>query len=269
VIDPFWLLFAAKLMLAAGIVVTASLLVERSGPLLGAMIATLPISAGPAYVFLALEHDADFVSGSALASLAVNAATAVFMTLYALLARSRGLALSLGTGLLAWLAAAAAISRVEWSLAGAVALNLAVFAGGLALALPRLAAAPPVRAAARRWDIPVRTIAVMALIAAVLLIGRALGPTAAGFAALFPVVTGSLAMLLQPRIGGPATAAVFTNALIGMVGYIPALALLHLSAPPLGSPAALGLALTACVLWNGTILALRARPRRLATQAQD
>ncbi|OWJ64756.1 hypothetical protein [Inquilinus limosus] len=263
-IDPFWLLFAAKLALTAGIVVTASLLVERSGPLLGAMIATLPISVGPAYVFLAMEHDAGFIAGSAVASLAINAATAVFLTLYSLLARSHGLATSLPLGLLGWAAAAFAISRVGWTLPGAVALNLAVFAACLPLALRRLASAPPVRAAGRRWDIPVRTAAVMALIAAVLLIGRALGPAAAGFAALAPVVTGSLALLLHPRIGGPATAAVFANALIGMVGYIPALALLHLAAPPLGSPAALGLGLAACVCWNAAALALRSRSRKAA-----
>ena len=266
-IDPFWLLFAAKLALTAAIVVTASLLVERSGPLLGAMIATLPISAGPAYVFLAMEHDAEFVSGSALASLAINAATAVFLTSYSLLARSRGLALSLGLGLLGWAAAATAIARVEWSLAGAVALNLGVFTLCLPLALRRLATAPAIRSAGRRRDIPVRTAAVMSLIAAVLLIGRALGPTAAGFAALFPVVTGSLAVLLHPRIGGVATAAVFANALIGLVGYVPALALLHLAAPAVGSATALGLALAACLLWNGAVLALRSRNRVAAARS--
>ena len=35
----------------------------------------LPVSAGPAYVFLALDHDPQFISQSALASLALNAAT--------------------------------------------------------------------------------------------------------------------------------------------------------------------------------------------------
>jgi hypothetical protein len=254
VIDPFWLLFAAKLALTAGIVVTASLLVERSGPVLGAMIATLPISVGPAYVFLAMEYDAAFIAGSAVASLAVNSATAVFLTLYSLLSRSRGLAPSLVLGLLGWATTVAVIS-----LAGAVALNLVVFAACLPLTLRRLTTLPAVRAPGRRWDIPARAAAVTGLIAAVLLIGRALGPAAAGFAALAPVVTGSLAVLLHPRIGGPATAVVYANALIGMVGYIPALALLHLAAPPLGSAAALGMALAACVLWNAAMLALRGR----------
>ena len=40
------LMVAAKLALTMGIVVTASLMVERAGPFIGAMIATLPISAG-------------------------------------------------------------------------------------------------------------------------------------------------------------------------------------------------------------------------------
>src|ERR1700754_3131267 len=180
VIDPFWLLFAAKLALTAGIVVTASLLVERSGPLLGAMIATLPISAGPAYAFLAMVHDATFLSGSALGSLTINAATAVFLTIYSLLARSHGLVPSLGAGLLGWIVAATAIARTDWNLALALGLNLAVFAVCLALAFRRLAAVPPIRTAGRRRDIPVRAAAVMSLIAAVLLIGRVVGATAAG-----------------------------------------------------------------------------------------
>lgn len=260
-IDPFWLLFAAKLALTAGIVVTASLLVERSGPMLGAMIATLPISVGPAYAFLAMEHDAAFVSGSALASLAVNVATAVFLTVYSLLARTRGLAVSLSLGLLGWAATVVLLSLVDWTLPLALLLNLAVFAACLPLALCRLSVAPPIRAARRHWDIPVRTVAVMILIALVLLAGHALGPATAGFAALAPVVTGSLALLLHPRIGGPAAAAVLANALIGMVGYIPAFTLLHLAAPPFGSAAALGLALAACVLWNASMLVLRSRRR--------
>ncbi len=38
---------------AAAFVVSASVITERSGPVIGALVATLPISAGPSYVFLA------------------------------------------------------------------------------------------------------------------------------------------------------------------------------------------------------------------------
>ncbi len=48
----------AKMATSAGVVVIASLVVERSGPLLGALVATLPISMGPAYLFLGMEHGA-------------------------------------------------------------------------------------------------------------------------------------------------------------------------------------------------------------------
>ena len=49
----------------AAFVVTASIITERSGPVIGALIATLPISAGPSYVFLALDHDAAFIAEGA------------------------------------------------------------------------------------------------------------------------------------------------------------------------------------------------------------
>ena len=40
--DPFWILLAAKMTTTAIIVVAASKVVERLGPFLGAMVATLP-----------------------------------------------------------------------------------------------------------------------------------------------------------------------------------------------------------------------------------
>ena len=44
--------------ITAAFVVTASFVTERSGPVIGALVATLPISAGPSYVFLSLDQDA-------------------------------------------------------------------------------------------------------------------------------------------------------------------------------------------------------------------
>jgi hypothetical protein len=55
--------------ITAAFVVSASVITERSGPVIGALVATLPISAGPAYLFLSLDHDAAFIAEGALASL--------------------------------------------------------------------------------------------------------------------------------------------------------------------------------------------------------
>ena len=71
----FLLTLVLRMAITAAFVVTASVITERSGPVIGALVATLPISAGPSYVFLALDHDAAFIAEGALASLPINAAT--------------------------------------------------------------------------------------------------------------------------------------------------------------------------------------------------
>jgi hypothetical protein len=58
----FILMLGFRMAITAAFVVTASVITERSGPVIGALVATLPISAGPSYVFLALDHDADFIA---------------------------------------------------------------------------------------------------------------------------------------------------------------------------------------------------------------
>src|SRR3954447_14962429 len=116
-IAMFWVSLAAKMLTSAAVVASASYLVERSGPLVGAMIATLPLSAGPAYVFLALDHGPGFLRGSAVASLPAIAATALYIVVYAALARRHGVAASLGAALAAWVAAALILRHAAAGLA--------------------------------------------------------------------------------------------------------------------------------------------------------
>ncbi|NNM71227.1 hypothetical protein HJG44_02315 [Enterovirga sp. DB1703] len=247
---------------SAAVVVAASLVVERSGPVIGALVATLPISAGPAFAFLALDHSPEFLARSTLASLAVNAGTAPFILLYASLAQRFGLLVSLGAALLVWSGLAAALSVLAPGIGTAAALNALSYGGAYLLSHPYRRAARPVRAPARWWDLPARAATVMGLAATVVLAGRWLGPQAAGIAALLPVVLTSLVLVLHPRIGGPATAAVLANSIPGMVGFTTALAILHLTVVPLGSAAALLLALAICIGWNAGLLAMTLRSAR-------
>ncbi|MBN8891486.1 MAG: hypothetical protein J0H91_14465 [Rhodospirillales bacterium] len=246
---------ALKMATTAGVVVLACLVVERTGPVVGAMIATLPGSAGPAYAFLAMEHGPGFIADSALASMAALAATSVFVTVYAWLARDHGLAASIGAAVLAWLAVAAGLRALALGLPAAATLNLALFLAGQFLVRDWRRAPLAPRRPPSRWDIPIRAAAAMALVALVLVIGRLLGPRAAGLAALAPVVMTSLGILLYPRLGGAGAAAVLANTLPGMLGNSVAVAVLHLTAVPLGSTPALLLALAICVAWNGAITA--------------
>src|SRR5512134_3460085 len=96
----FWLALIVKMAVTAGFVVVATATAERAGAFVGALVATLPIAAGPAYVFVAFDHDAGFIATSALSSLAINAMTAIFALTYAAMAQRYALAPSLATALM-------------------------------------------------------------------------------------------------------------------------------------------------------------------------
>jgi hypothetical protein len=245
----FILTLALRMAVAAAFVVTASAITERSGPAIGALIATLPISAGPSYLFLALDHDAAFIAEGALASLSINAATMFLCLTYVLLAQRHSALASFSGAVAVWIALAALERRVQWSLAGGIAANAFAFAVCLPLLRRfRHVKMPPI---ARRWyDIPLRASLVATLMATVVSLSGFVGPSVSGTLALFPVVFTSMMLILHPRIGGPATAAVLANSGWGMMGLGIAIAVLHVAALWFGSAVALSVALMTCVSWN-------------------
>ena len=248
----FIALLGVRMAVAAAFVVSASFIAERAGPAIGALVATLPVSAGPAYVFLALDHDAAFIAQGALASLPINAATAFLGLVYVLLAQRQNVLVSCSVAVATWFALAALMRALNLSLAGGLIANAAAFA----ICVPALQRFRHVRMPliTRRWyDIPLRASMVAALVATVVPLSNWAGPSLTGILALFPVVFTSLMLILHPRIGGPATAAVIANSAWGLMGFGLAIAVLHLAALRFGSAAGLSLALAVCVGWNLTL----------------
>jgi hypothetical protein len=88
------------------------------------------------------------------------------------------------------------------------------------------------------------------LVATVVTLSGWVGPTISGMLALFPVVFTSMMLILHPRIGGKATAAVLANSAWGLLGLGVAIAVLHVTALRFGSAIGLSLALMICVSWN-------------------
>jgi hypothetical protein len=245
----FILTLGLRMAVTAAFVVSASVITERSGPVIGALVATLPISAGPSYVFLALDHDAAFIAEGALASLPINAATIWLALTYVVLAQYRSALVSWGAAAAVWIALAALVRTVHWTLAGGLLANAVTFA----ICLPLLQRFRHVRMPliTRRWyDIPLRASLVAALVATVVTLSGWVGPAISGMLALFPIVFSSMMLILHPRIGGKPTAAVVANGGWGMVGFGIAIAVLHVAALRLGSAVALSLALSTCVSWN-------------------
>jgi phosphoglycerol transferase MdoB-like AlkP superfamily enzyme len=248
--DLYYLLvLALRMAITAAFVISASIITERSGPAIGALVATLPISAGPSYVFLAIDHDAAFVAQGALASLPINAATIVMGTIYVVLAQRYSVVISLPAALLAWLMCGVLVRSFHWTLAYGIVANIAVLAICLPVVQRFRAAKMPLMV--RRWyDIPLRAALVATLVATVVTLSGWVGPTVSGIIALFPVVYSSLMLILQPRIGGPATAAVIANGSWGLIGFAIAIVMLHLGALQFGSAAGLSGALATCIAWN-------------------
>jgi len=245
----FLLSLVLRMAVTAAFVVVASMITERSGPAIGALVATLPTSAGPSYIFLAIDHDAAFIAQSALASLPMNAATVLMCLVFVHLAQRHGTLLSLAAGISVWFFFAMLVRAFDWTLAGGIILNVAAL--GVCLPLVQRFRFARMPLFTRRWyDIPLRAAIVATLVAIVVTLSNIVGPTVSGTIALFPAVFGSLILVLQPRIGGKATAALLANGQWGLIGFALAIVALHLTALPLGRAAALSLALATCVAWN-------------------
>src|SRR3954470_6309903 len=230
----FLLTLALRMAITAAFVVSSSIITEKSGPVIGALVATLPISAGPSYVFLALDHDAAFIAEGALASLPVNAATIFLGLTYVVLAQRHGALLSAGAAIAVWIGLAAIIRQFHWPLLAGLIVNAVTFA----ICIPLLARyrhvkMPPIT---RRWyDIPLRASLVATLVATVVTLSGWVGPSISGIIALFPVVFSSMMLILHPRIGGRPTAAVIANSAWGLIGLGLAIAIVHVAALQFGS----------------------------------
>jgi len=263
--DPtFWYGLALKIAMTAGIVVAASVVVERSGPFVGSLIAALPTAGGAAMILLAVEHPPSFIAASAVGSMVANAICAVFALTYAVLAQRRSLAVSLGGAFAVWLCGAALSRLVDWSAASAVLLNavvypMAIFAGRhfrAEGAVKRVA----LSATDLAWRAGVVTLCVILVTAA----SSSIGSYFSGVFAFFPVAMGSFFVILHPRIGGPASASVAAHVLTPLIGLGLSLLVVHLLAEPIGVWWSYAAGLSVGIGWNALLWGMRQWRRRAA-----
>jgi len=220
-----------KALSTAVVVVSAAVVAERTRPFLAAMVLSLPVSTGPAYVMLALDHDASFIASASLSSLSANASIVPAALAYALFARRGfGLAASYSAMLAAWLVTALLVRLVDWTLVPALMLNLLAF--GITIpatwAWRKAKLGPPPR---RSWyDIPLRAALVVTLVVLVVTVSEWIGPTVTGVAVLFPASYSSFILLMHGRLGGPVVAAAVVNGLVMLIGFVGFLLAIHLFA---------------------------------------
>jgi uncharacterized membrane protein (GlpM family) len=258
----FWYGFALKMVMTAAVVVITSVAVERSGPFVGALIGALPTAAGAAYTILALEHPPDFIAASAIGSVAINGAVAIFAATYALLAQRHGLLVSLGGAGIVWFAIAAALRLVEWTPLSAVVLNVVIYAATIPLSWRFRGSAGPVAFVRTRFDIPLRALTAALVVAVVTAASSSIGSFASGMFALFPIILGSSIVIMHPRIGGKATASMMAHVQLPLIGVALGFLVVHYLVAPIGVWPALAAGLVVCLAWSGLLLMLRLRQRK-------
>jgi uncharacterized membrane protein (GlpM family) len=253
----FWFELALKMAMTAIVVVIVSVVVERSGAFIGALIAALPTAAAAAYVILAIEHPPSFIAASAIGSVATGAAVSIFALVYTLLAQRRGLIVSLGVALLVWFAVAVILRMIDWTPLGAVALNAVVFAVTIPLSWRYRASGPLKKFLRTPFDIPLRALAAAIVVAIVTTASYTIGSFASGMFALFPIIFCSSIVILHPRVGGKATASMVAHAQVAFIGLGLSFLVVHYLAEPFGSWWALAIGLPVSVAWSGVLWIIR------------
>jgi hypothetical protein len=257
------LALALKASLTAAVVVGATVIAERSRPMLAAAVMALPVSAGPAYVLLAFQHDAAFLADSSLVGLMLNVSTTALVVGYAALARRGvGLGPALAGGYAGWLATLVGTMAVpSWSLAGVVAVQLVGMLAGIFVT--RSWRGPPVRSTIRKWyDLPLRALLVVTLTLSTVVLSALIGPVATGVLAAMPVTFTSFIIVMHLRVGGPATANMMASALTMLPGFAAGLLGFHLCAAAGQIPLGLVVFFVVPVVYAVALLSSLARSRR-------
>ena len=248
-----------KITMTASIVVAASIIVERSGPFIGSLIAALPTAGGAAMIILALEHPPEFIAQSAVGGLIANAACAFFALTYAALAQRHTLQLSLGGAFLVWLVIVFLLRLVEWNAISAVLLNAVVYPIAIAASQRFRIAGTVKRVEVTGTDLAWRAGVVTLCVVLVTAASSSIGSYFSGTFAFFPAAMGSFFIILHPLVGGPAAASVAAHVLTPLIGLGFGLLAVHLLAVPIGVWWAYAIGLGIGILWNALLWALRQR----------
>jgi uncharacterized membrane protein (GlpM family) len=255
----FWYGLLLKMVMTAGIVVAASVVVERSGPFIGALIASLPTAGGAAFIILAIEHPPGFVAASTIGSMVSNAICAFFALSFAALAQRRSLLVSLGGAYAVWLVLAALSRPVDWTMPTAVLLNTLAYPVTIYAGRRFRAEGVRTRVTNTAYDLIWRAGVVTLCVIVVTAASSSIGSFASGMFAFFPVAMGSFFLILFSRLGGPAAASVAAHVQAPMVGLGLGLLAVHYLAEPIGVWWSYLAGLSVGVSWNGMLWLLRNR----------
>ena len=154
---------------------------------------------------------------------------------------------------------------VEWTPATALVLNAVVFAFTIPLSARYRDAAVPRNSVRRtRYDIPLRAAAAALVVAAVTTASHWIGSFASGVFAVFPIVLATFVVIMHPRAGGKAAAAVLAHAQPVLVGLPLGFLGVHYLAGWIGAWWSLAAGLAISMSWSAALWVVRRSRLRIA-----
>jgi hypothetical protein len=237
------MLVVLKLVLVPALVAAVTLGARRWGPQVGGWLTALPVVAGPALLFLAVEQGDAFAGTAAGATLVALIGVGAFGVVYGWMARVVPWPACLLAGWVAFGLATVGLSAVRWPLPVALVAVVIAFATSARL-LPG-AVGRPDRGAPPAWDLPLRMAGALALVLTVTLLAERLGPRWSGALTPFPVALAVVLAFTHAQEGAPAVIALLRGFLPSMVSFALFCFVLALAMVPLGFAAAFPLALAA------------------------
>lgn len=206
-----------RMVATAAIVVTVSTAVGRLGPVIGGLVAGLPIGLGPGFFFLIGTGSIEFMQQTAVHSLLALSATQIFLTGYMATARRAPplVALALAVGI--WWTAILALQAVPAT----------ATIGALSFIFVTILA----RVAGRRLLVPdtgnerqegflmllARAFAGGFLVAAITVFSTTLGAGWSGILLAFPIGYALISLTIHERYGVPTVIGVVYSALFGTI----------------------------------------------------
>jgi hypothetical protein len=234
--------FVIKTLFTGAILLAASLAAERAGVLLAAIIVTLPLNAGPGFLFVALEASPEFLARGGLASFTATLSVHTFTTAYAYASgRLKGFWLVWLAALIAWTIVSVPLIQLHLTLYPAIAVVACSFLlSHLVRDRRQDQGSTPLQG---KRSVTIRFLMVRALVggSVVALVASAskfLGPDLTGLGFAFPVMLTASAWMLHNAYGPAFSAATISNTRKGLISYVSFCLSLAILPPLMGNLAA-------------------------------
>jgi hypothetical protein len=254
------MLFVLKITLAPLLVGGMSLAARRWGPTVGGLLMGLPWMTGPVLFFLALDKgDAFAVAACTGIELGVICICA-FMLAYGAVSTFARWPLSIVAAIAAFAGSAWAAQGIVLPLWGAAMVGAASLAV-TAVLLPQpktvvALSAPP------WWDIPVRMLATLLLVTAIILCADLLGPRLSGIISTYPAILTVIGTFTHQQWGRDAVRLVLRGLALSLFAFVVFFLVLGKTLPALGLAGSFVAAMLAALVISATLMAQSRRAAR-------